>query len=194
MTTQVSRYQKGKTNLDFTEARDSEWQWHQLGHVQVCTSLQADNHASTPPLSFYRPDALPATQPTVSKLKAVVAYCYCVSNFFVSKVTCNFIFNSYFWVYSVEIFYVVGMTLFFWHYYVVNFVVMISLLFQTDICEVCPSPLVLSQQLTHIELERLSMIGPEEFIQSFAVEKKLSVSWSLCLQFLPTMLVRKVIK
>jgi len=35
-TTQVSRYQKGKTNLDFTEARDSEWQWHQLGHMQVC--------------------------------------------------------------------------------------------------------------------------------------------------------------
>jgi len=25
-TTQVSRYQKGKTDLDFTEARDSEWQ------------------------------------------------------------------------------------------------------------------------------------------------------------------------
>jgi len=22
---------------DFTEARDSEWQWHQLGHMQVCT-------------------------------------------------------------------------------------------------------------------------------------------------------------
>ena len=38
-TTQVSRYQKGKTNLDFTEARDSEWHWHQLGHMQVCTSL-----------------------------------------------------------------------------------------------------------------------------------------------------------
>ena len=36
-TTQVSRYQKGNTNLDFTEARDSEWQWHQLGHMQVCT-------------------------------------------------------------------------------------------------------------------------------------------------------------
>jgi len=51
-TTQVGRYQKGKTNLDFTEARDSEWQWHQLGHTHVCTSLQADNHASTPPLSF----------------------------------------------------------------------------------------------------------------------------------------------
>jgi len=26
--------------------------------MQVCTSLQTDNHASTPPLSFYRPDAL----------------------------------------------------------------------------------------------------------------------------------------
>ena len=70
-TTQLSRYQKGKTNLDFTEARDSEWQWHQLGHMQVCTSLQRDNHASTSPLSFlqagYRLDALPATQPTQSK-------------------------------------------------------------------------------------------------------------------------------
>ena len=105
-TTQVSRYQKGKTNLDFTGARDSEWQWHQLGHMQVCTSLQTDNHASTTPLrlphqtraespveKFKRlpglssifnratlrypwlclsvhlsvTDALPVTQPTVSK-------------------------------------------------------------------------------------------------------------------------------
>ena len=41
---------KVKTNLDFTEARDNEWQWHQLGHMQVCTS--PDNDASTPPLSF----------------------------------------------------------------------------------------------------------------------------------------------
>jgi len=47
----VSRYQKGKTNLDFSEARDSEWQWHHLGCMQVCTSLQTDNHASTPPVT-----------------------------------------------------------------------------------------------------------------------------------------------
>jgi len=66
-TTRVSRYQKGKKNLDFTEARDSEWQLHQLGHMQVCTLLQTDNYTSTPPLSFYRPDALPAAQPTASK-------------------------------------------------------------------------------------------------------------------------------
>ena len=49
--TRVSRYQKSKTNLDFTGARYSEWQWHQLSHMQICTSLQTDNHASTPPLS-----------------------------------------------------------------------------------------------------------------------------------------------
>jgi len=49
----VSRYQKGKTDLGFTEARDSEWQWHQLGHMQVCTLLQTEYHASTPPLSFF---------------------------------------------------------------------------------------------------------------------------------------------
>ena len=29
--------------------------------------LQRGTHASTPPLSFYRPDALPVAQPTVSK-------------------------------------------------------------------------------------------------------------------------------
>ena len=75
-TTWVSRYQKGKTNLDFTGARDSEWQWHQLGHMQVCTSLQLDNHASTPPLGFYRPDALPAAQPTASKHWRIYTHTY----------------------------------------------------------------------------------------------------------------------
>jgi len=48
----VSQHHKGKTNLDFTGARDSEWQWNPLGHMQICTLLQTDNHASTPPLSF----------------------------------------------------------------------------------------------------------------------------------------------
>jgi len=49
----VSGYQKGKTNLDFTEARDSEWQWHQLGHMQVCTLLQTDNHPSASLLKYF---------------------------------------------------------------------------------------------------------------------------------------------
>jgi len=65
----VSRYQKSKTNLDFTEARDSEWQWHQLGHMQVYTLLQTD--ASTPPLSFLQAGC-PSCRPTnsVKALKA----------------------------------------------------------------------------------------------------------------------------
>ena len=63
MTTWVSRYQKGKTNLDFTGARAvSEWQWHQLGIMQVCTSLQTDNHASTPPFFTGRMPFLPSNQ------------------------------------------------------------------------------------------------------------------------------------
>ena len=72
-TTRVSRYQKGKTNLDFTGARDSEWQWHQLGHMQVCTSLQTDNHASTSLLSFLQAGC-PSCRPTnsVKALKAVM--------------------------------------------------------------------------------------------------------------------------
>jgi len=41
-TNRVSRYQKGKTNLDFTKARDSEWQWHQLGHISPCLHLTSD--------------------------------------------------------------------------------------------------------------------------------------------------------
>jgi len=61
----VSRYQKGKTNLDFTEVRDSEWQWNLLDHMQVCTSLQTDNHAIIPPLSFLQ-DGYPSCRPTDS--------------------------------------------------------------------------------------------------------------------------------
>jgi len=62
----VSRYQKDKTNLDFTKARDSQWQWHQLGTVMhVCTSRQTDNHASTPTLSFLQAGC-PSCRPTNS--------------------------------------------------------------------------------------------------------------------------------
>ena len=66
-TTRVSQYQKGKTNLDFTEARDIEWQWHQLG---ICKSAPRSRQITMPAPHhsvFYRPDALPASQPTQSK-------------------------------------------------------------------------------------------------------------------------------
>jgi len=65
----VSWYQKGKTNLDFTAF--SEWQYHQLGHMQVCTSLQTDNHASTPPLSVLQVRC-PSCRPANS-VKALMA-------------------------------------------------------------------------------------------------------------------------
>jgi len=64
--------------LGFTEARDSEWQWHQLGHMQVCTSLQTDNHTSIPALSFLQAGC-PSCRPTnsVKALKAFFTkYCY----------------------------------------------------------------------------------------------------------------------
>jgi len=67
----VSRYQKGKTNLDLTEARDSEWQWHQLGHMQVCPSLRKDNLASAPPLSFLQAGC-PSCRP-INSVKALKA-------------------------------------------------------------------------------------------------------------------------
>jgi len=52
----VSRYQKGKTNLDFTEARDSEWQWHQQQEIvsgsgiswAICKSARRSRPITTP--------------------------------------------------------------------------------------------------------------------------------------------------
>ena len=60
----VSRYQKGKTSLDFTEARDSGISW------DICKSAPTSRQITMPALYhsvFYRPDALPAAQPTASK-------------------------------------------------------------------------------------------------------------------------------
>jgi len=43
-------------------------QWHQLDQKQtICTLFQTDSHTNTSSLNFYRPDALPDAQPTVSK-------------------------------------------------------------------------------------------------------------------------------
>ena len=55
--------------MDFTGARDSEWQWHQLGH-SLCMSASRSRQITMPVPHhsvFYRPDALPAAQPTASK-------------------------------------------------------------------------------------------------------------------------------
>jgi len=67
----VSQYQNGKTNLDFTEARDSEWQWLQLGHMQVLHLAPDRYHTSTSPLSYLQAGC-PSCRPTnsVKALKA----------------------------------------------------------------------------------------------------------------------------
>jgi len=67
----VSQYQTDKTNVGFSEARDSEWQWHQLGQMQICTSLQTDNHTNTSSLNFLQAGC-PSCRPTnsVKALKA----------------------------------------------------------------------------------------------------------------------------
>ena len=64
----VSWHQKGRPFWILLKQEMMEWQWHRLDHVQIiCNSLQTDDHASTSPLSFYRPDTLSAAQPTASK-------------------------------------------------------------------------------------------------------------------------------
>jgi len=68
MTTWVSRHQKGKPFWILLEQEMMGWQWQQPDHMQIIgTSLQTDNHASTSPLRFYRPDTLPVAQATMSK-------------------------------------------------------------------------------------------------------------------------------
>ena len=61
-------------NVSVKNFQLSERQWHQLGHTQVSTSLQidADSHASTPPLSFLQAGC-PSCRPTnsVKALKAL---------------------------------------------------------------------------------------------------------------------------
>jgi len=58
-----------KDNLGKPDAaKDDRVAVASAGHMQIiCTSLKTDNHATTSPLSFCRPDALPATQPQASK-------------------------------------------------------------------------------------------------------------------------------
>ena len=66
-TTQLSRYQKGKTSLDLLEQEivsGSGISW------AICKSAPRPRQITTPTSHhsvFYRPDALPATQPTVLK-------------------------------------------------------------------------------------------------------------------------------
>ena len=75
-TTQVSRYQKGKINLVFLLKQETvSGSGISLAKCKSAPhSTQTDNYAGTTSLSFYRPDALPATQPTASKHRKAPDY------------------------------------------------------------------------------------------------------------------------
>jgi len=65
-TTWVSRYQKGRTIPDFAEARDDGVAVASAGPYAKHFHFAREITTPVPHISvFYRPDALPATQPTV---------------------------------------------------------------------------------------------------------------------------------
>jgi len=69
----VSWYQKGKTNLDFTEARDSEWQWHQLGKSAPRSRQITMQHPTTQFFTGRVPFLLPNQQCQSTEGKALKA-------------------------------------------------------------------------------------------------------------------------
>jgi len=78
-TTQVSRYQKGKTNLDFTEARDSECSGIRWA---ICKSAPRSRQITTPArhCSVFLQAGCPSCRPTnsVKALKVIQCSIYTV--------------------------------------------------------------------------------------------------------------------
>jgi len=83
-TTWVSRYQKGnQSRFKWGNMWSGlEMQWHQLDHMQ---SAPCSRHINTSSLNFYRPDALPSTQPCPSTVGSMLLYVL----FFLSVATCR---------------------------------------------------------------------------------------------------------
>ena len=73
-TTRVSRCKKGKPIWILLKQETVSGSGIHSRHMQVCTSLQSDNHASTPPLSFLEAGC-PSCRPTNS-VKALKAMCF----------------------------------------------------------------------------------------------------------------------
>jgi len=62
-TTRVSWHQKSKTNLDLLE-QESEWQWHQLGHMQIFGSRSRQITMPVPHHSSFLQARCPSCHPT----------------------------------------------------------------------------------------------------------------------------------
>jgi len=69
---ELVRERYNQNQSEFPGAIDSERQWHQLGYMQICTSPQTDNHASSLPLSFLHARC-PSCHPSNS-IKALKAW------------------------------------------------------------------------------------------------------------------------
>ena len=89
-TTLVNRYQKGKTNLDLTEARDSAWV--AVASAGPCASLHL------------APDRLPCQHPTTRFLQAGCPSCRPTNSVKALKafVTVDVIYTANIWVYYVD--------------------------------------------------------------------------------------------
>ena len=61
---------------------DNEWKWHQLGHMQICTSPQTDNHTSRLPLSL-----LQARCPSCCPTNSITALRHCILQNLIQKLS-----------------------------------------------------------------------------------------------------------
>ena len=89
-TTWVSRYQKGKINLDLLEQEIVSGSGITWAIMQICTFSKTGNHASIPPLSFFtgRIPFLPPNQQhqsTEGTITTSVGRCEISSGFYVTK-------------------------------------------------------------------------------------------------------------
>ena len=74
---EVSRYQEGETDLDFTQARDSEWEWHQMSYICKFAPSYRQITMPAPHYSVFLQARCPFCCPT-NRVKALKAYCrYC---------------------------------------------------------------------------------------------------------------------
>ena len=88
-TTRVSRYQKDKTNLDFPEARDSEWQWHQLGCKSAPLSRQITMPAAHRSVFIGRMPFLPRNQQRQSTEGRLYTHTHVPNSVFGDRTNCR---------------------------------------------------------------------------------------------------------
>ena len=74
----MSRYQKGKTDLDFTEAGVSEWHWNQLGriHEQSCIFITSQSQHSKEVYTYFSVKTSKSLTRSPTRMPLLLAYTY----------------------------------------------------------------------------------------------------------------------